>query len=211
MIELSPVIRPPEYPLMRSPMRRAWFPLFAALLFASCGRTAPDQQSTVAVPLAASEYTLFDIDATWHDQHDSARTLASLAGRPLVLAMIYTHCTASCPLSVAQMQRIEREVGDQVGFVLVTLDPDHDSSAQLLSFAAEHRLDPARWTLLRGSDEEVRELAAAIGMRYRSIEAGEIAHSNLLTVVDGAGAVVHQQEGLGDAASTVAVVRALAP
>jgi protein SCO1/2 len=185
--------------------------LAGVLLLAACARTAPERDAVAAVPPVASDYSLFDIDAAWHDQHDAARTLASLAGKPLVLAMVYTHCTASCPLSVAQMQRIEREVGDDASFVLVTLDPERDTSEQLRSFAAEHDLDPARWTLLRGSEASVRELAAVIGVRYRSIDAGEIAHSNLLTVLDATGAVVHQQEGLGDADATVAVVRALAP
>ena len=68
------------------------------------------------------------------------------------------------------------------------------------------------WTLLRGGPDEVRTLAAALGVRYRPADGGGFAHSNLITVLDHAGRVAGQVEGLGVAPSAVlpAVAVALA-
>jgi protein SCO1/2 len=108
------------------------------------------------------------------------------------------------------MKRIEREASDaDVGFVLVSLDPARDSSGRLAAFAREHGLAADRWTLLGGGDDDVRELAAALGVRYRRLSPAELAHSNTLTLLDASGAVAYQRAGLGDVDETVAAVRAL--
>jgi hypothetical protein len=55
----------------------------------------------------------------------------------------------------------------------------------------------------------VRELAAALGMRYRRLSATELAHSKSLTVLDAEGAVVSRHAGVGGADEALAAVRAL--
>ena len=84
-----------------------------------------------------------------------------------------------------------------MGFVLVSLDPARDTPAQLAKFAASFRLDPAAWTLLTGDDEQVRELAALLGIRYRAEEDAQISHSNTYLVLDADGRMVHRQDGVG--------------
>lgn len=143
--------------------------------------------------------SVWQLDGMWTDQHGVARNLASLRGRPRVLAMIYTSCQGACPRIVADMKRIESTLGDQadaVGFVLASVDPDHDSVEQLAAFEKDSQLDDARWTLLRAPEADVRELAIAIGMRVQKLGPTDFAHSNLITVLDAEGRVVHQQEGL---------------
>jgi protein SCO1/2 len=95
-----------------------------------------------------------------------------------------------------------------VGFVLVSLDPARDTPGQLAAWAARTQLDSARWTLLNGDAEAVREVAAALGVRYQPQADDELAHTNAITVLDPAGIVVHQQVGLGAQASgTIDAVR----
>jgi len=73
------------------------------------------------------------------------------------------------------------------------------------------RLDTATWTLLTGEDEQVRELAAVLGIRYRPEADGQISHSNTWLVLDGAGRIVHRQDGMGAAMDeSLASVRAAA-
>jgi protein SCO1/2 len=190
------------------------------VLAAGCARPGGTTTTTTAAATATAvasagdsseqPYTVYDLAATWRDQQGRERTLASLAGRPRVVAMIYTSCTTTCPLTVGEMKRVEREAGSaDVGFVLVTLDPGHDGIARLAAFARDRALSPDRWTLLTGSDDSVRELAAALGVRYRRVSAAELAHSNTLTVLDASGAVTYQSAGLGGAGETLAAVRAL--
>ena len=156
----------------------------------------------------AGDLSLYDLPATWRDQAGVERTLAELAGRVRVVAMVYTSCAATCPLIVADLKHVEASLPadrrGEVGFVLVSLDPDRDTPGRLAQWAEQTGLDPARWTLLNGDDDDVRELAVALGVRYQSQPDGEVAHTNAITVLDRAGAVVHQQIGQGDDATATA-------
>src|SRR6478672_1957347 len=134
-----------------------------ALLVAACARTERPAPARDRAP--AGGFSVYDLRATWHDQRGAPRTLASLRGRPQAIALVYTHCQATCPLIVGQLKRLE--AATTLGLVLVSLDPERDTADRLAAFAAEHELDAARWTLLRGSDDDVRELAAVLGVRYR--------------------------------------------
>lgn len=176
--------------------------------------SAATAAAAAAAPSGADGYSVYDLPASWRDQRGEARTLASLGGRVQVVAMVYTHCSATCPLVLAQLKRIESSIPaarrDQVGFVLVSIDPERDTPGRLAEFAASSRLDPARWTLLAGSDDAVRELAAVLGVRYQKADAGELAHANVLTVLDRTGVIAHQQLGLDGVARTQELVGQLA-
>ncbi|HEX3157992.1 MAG TPA: SCO family protein [Gemmatimonadaceae bacterium] len=156
----------------------------------------------------ANGYSLYDLSSTWRDQTGAERRLAELAGRVRVVAMVYTSCAATCPLIVADLKHVEASLPAQrrgdVGFVLVSLDPERDTPGRMTEWAAQTGLDPARWTLLSGDDGAVRELAAALAVRYQTQPDGEVAHTNAITVLDTDGAVVHQQSGQGDDARVTA-------
>jgi protein SCO1 len=193
-------------------------PMGALLLVAACGGSAGDAArsghtaeggshaahgaaaTAAGLPLEEpSPFSIYELDASWHDQHGTARPLASLAGKPQVVALVYTHCTYACPRILADMKRLEAELGPAAagaGFVLVSLDPERDTVARLREYAAATRLDPARWTLLTASPDAILELAMLLGVRYRRVD-DEFEHSNVLTVLDQDGRIVHRQVGLG--------------
>jgi protein SCO1 len=166
-------------------------------------------------PVPATEpadFSIYHAESTWTDQHGERRAIGTLAGRVQVVGMVYTSCAYACPRMVLDMKRIEDELGrrDDVGFVLVSIDPERDTPARLAEFATGARLDPARWTLLQGDEGDILELAALLGVQYRRMADGEFIHSNLLTVLDRTGQVVHRQLGLGaDPAATLDVIRTL--
>ncbi|HEX6370431.1 MAG TPA: SCO family protein [Longimicrobium sp.] len=186
---------------MRSPLR---LPLMAAALLAlaACGRpSAPVAPAADAPSAAASDFSVYDLEARWRDQEGRDRVLASLRGRTQVVAMVYTRCTHTCPAIVAEMKRLEAALDSagraRAGFVLVSLDPGRDTPAQLKAFATSMRLDPAAWTLLTGDEDAVRELAALLGIRYRAETDAQISHSNTYLVLDADGRMVHRQDGVG--------------
>ena len=196
-------------------MRPLLLALAASLALTGCARrdatSIPVATTTAAAP-AEERFSLYDLPSSWRDQRGATVHLDTLAGRVRVLAMVYTSCHATCPLIVADLKRIEASLPaarrDAVGFVLVSLDPARDTPGRLTEWAAATRLDPARWTLLNGDADAVRELAAAIGVRYQAEGPDALAHSNVITVLDADGAVVHQQLGLGtEAQGTVDAVR----
>lgn len=199
-------------PRLSTSLLASLLPLLVASACARPGATtnAASQTSSVAAAASDDRFSVYDLGATWRDQLGHSRTLASLRGRPQLVAMIYTHCATTCPLTVAAMKRVERAADDaDVGFVLVSLDPARDDVRRLAGYAAERGLDPARWTLLTGSDADVRDLAATLGVRYRQVTPGDLAHSNLITLLDSEGRIARQTSGQFDDAG-ISALHALA-
>jgi protein SCO1/2 len=203
---------------MRRPSPWFAFVAFAAsgLLASGCRPAAGEaggDTAAAAAPARADGYSLYDLPSAWRDQRGDVVRLPALAGKVRVVAMVYTSCQATCPLIVADLKRVERMLPpdrrDDVGFVLVSLDPERDTPGRLAEWAERTGLDPARWTLLSGDDEAVRELAATLDVRYQPQPDGELAHTNGLTVLDRAGGVAHRQLGLGDTDPTTRAVRSL--
>ena len=185
--------------------------LLALLALASgCTRPASRAPDTArrASESATESFSVYELPASWRDQAGATRSLSELRGQPVLVAMIYTHCTATCPLAVAELHRIAA-LDTSARVVLVSLDPQRDDPDRLARYAREHGLDAARWTLLTGSDGDVRELAATLGVRYRRVTPDDLAHSNLITLLDSEGRIVDQSSGRLDVA-TIAALHATA-
>ena len=195
----------------------SWMALLAmlallALVAIGCtgqGTPAPGApERTALADDGAEPFSVYDLGGSWRDQSGATRSLASWRGTPVLLAMIYTHCTATCPLAVSELKRIAALHPD-VRFVLVSLDPARDDVSRLADYAAERALDPSRWTLLTGSDADVRDLAATLDVRYRRVTPEDLAHSNLITLLDREGRVARQASGRMDDAA-IAELHAIA-
>ncbi len=200
--------------MMRIPPRRTTHgPASVALLVlllalfgatACTRREAPRPTSASSATAAHTEsFSVYDLPATWRDQSGATRALGSLRGSPVLLAMVYTHCTATCPLAVAELKRVAVQHRD-ARLVLVSLDPERDDPARLAGYARGLGLD-ARWTLLSGADADVRDLAATLGVRYRRVTPEDLAHSNLITLLDRQGRIVRQTSGRVDDAAIAAL------
>lgn len=182
------------------------------------GPEEPGHDHAAHETLPASEplsgTSIFHLDSTWTDQHGQLITLREFSGKIVVLALVYTHCEAACPRIIADMRRIRGALGPtgdpRVGLVLVSIDPGRDSVERLRDFGLETGLTEQGWTLLRGNDGDVRELAAVFGVQYSKTSDTDFAHSNVIHVVDSHGEIAHQQLGLGaDPKATVAAIREL--
>ncbi len=147
-----------------------------------------------------SGLSLYQLDAKWTDERGRAFELASLRGSPVVLVLFYGSCQSVCPTIVRDAQRLEALLPSadraRTRFVLVTIDPTVDTPARLLAYAEEHRLDLERWSLLNGPPGQVRELANAIGFRYRPTGTGQYSHTIRITLLDRDGAVADAADGL---------------
>jgi formylglycine-generating enzyme len=177
-------------------------------------RTAMSIDGQSAGPSAAGSDAAspYGVAGTWRSQGDQKLTLHDLKGKVRVLTMGFTSCQYACPRIVGDLQRIESALGAdavRVGFVFVSIDPVRDTPEKMATFAAERKLDPARWTFLSGTPESVRSLSVALAYKYQQVEQ-DFAHSNLIAVIDAAGAVVHREEALGaEIGPTVEAVRKL--
>jgi len=155
-------------------------------------------------PLAAqTNYTdksLFQLDSVWTSDAGRRVKLGVLRGRPQVVAMFFASCQFTCPLTVSDMQRIEVALPENLrtntGFLLVSFDSERDTPTALKVYRAKRELSNQNWTLLRGEPDNVRELAALIGVIFRKDANGDFAHSNVITVLNAEGEIVYQQPGL---------------
>lgn len=154
-----------------------------------------------------SETSIYQHDAVWQTDDEDALALADFRGQPVALAMVYADCGTACPLIVQDMKRIGNAAGDvPLRYVLVSLDPERDTPERMRAFRHMHAMGDG-WTMLRGSEDDVQTLAAILGVRYRPDTDGSIAHSNIITLLDAAGNIAAQQEGLGlDPAPAVAAL-----
>lgn len=163
-----------------------------------------------AKPLAVR--SIYQLGAAWTDDGGEAVALASFRGQPVVLAMFFAQCEYACPVLVQDIQRLRAALPetarDKTQIVLVTFDTARDTPAALRAFRERMSLDE-RWTLLRGDEDAVQELAMLLGVKFKQDARGQFSHSNLFTVLNVEGEIVHQRNGLmgdvSEAANAVAL------
>lgn len=161
---------------------------------------------------AASDQSIYQLEASWQNQQAQPVSLGAAQGKVQLVAMVYASCKNACPRIIADMKAIEDKLaassGDQLQLTLVSIDPEVDTPARLQALADKSKLSP-RWQLLTGDPDDVLTLAALLGVQYKKISETDYAHSNIISVLNPAGEIVHQQQGLGvDPAQTVAAVQA---
>lgn len=144
--------------------------------------------------------SLYQLEGDWTDAAGRAAPLSRLRGTPVFVAMFYGTCTSVCPALIEDMKRVEASLSEadraRTRFALVTFDPAQDTPEQLLALARKRELDPSRWTLLHGKPDQVREVAAVLGVRYRPIGDGHFSHTARISLLDAEGVVVSQADGV---------------
>lgn len=189
--------------------------LTATLVFATglaAAEPAKPAPCCAPAPAAAGAFTkasLYQADAAFTTDGGRAFRLGELRGRPVVLTMFFASCGYACPLLTADMAAIRAklppEIRDRAALVLVSFDSVRDTPAALKQYRDARGLD-GQWTLLHGGDDAVRELAALLGVKFKREADGNFAHSNLLTVLNAEGEIVHQRNGLKGGLAEVAQV-----
>jgi protein SCO1/2 len=153
--------------------------------------------------------SVYHVASNWVNQNGRKVNIADFQGKVQVVAFVYTYCEHSCPFIIANLKRIEREIPAEtkadVQFSLVSLDPARDSPEVLKQYMLDHDLDEQLWTMLNGNPDDVLELSALLGVRYRPMdnEAKDIAHSNMITVLDRRGRIHYQMKGLNEGLEAV--------
>jgi len=105
--------------------------------------------------------------------------------------------------------KLSPELREKVRFTFISIDPEADTPARLAEYRSENKIDPERWTLLTGATDSVQELAVVMGVQYRKIGEIDFAHSNIISVLNSKGEIVHRQEGLSaDSAETLKAIAA---
>ncbi len=98
------------------------------------------------------------------DQNGRALSLASLKGRPVLVAFIHASCQGACQMLTARMKLIAQTLGpdfqSKVTMVSITTDPAHDGPAQMLAYAKEEGTNGDGWLFLCGKPRTVARILA---------------------------------------------------
>jgi len=147
-----------------------------------------------------SDLSIYNLPSKWTNQNGKDIELKDLKGDVLVMVMIYTSCKAACPRLVADMRSIEEQLPQdaksKVKLVLVSIDPETDTPKRLKEFSIENKMEGEQWIFLRSSEKNTREFAAVLAVNYKKISPMDFSHSNIISVFNAEGELVHQQEGL---------------
>lgn len=151
---------------------------------------------------AYTSESLFHLKSSWTNQSHEVVGVDSLRGHAHVVAMFFSNCSTICPRLVNDIQQMEQalspDIREHFRVVLISLDPVRDTPESLVSFQKKMNLDPVRWQLWQGHPKDVREMAAALGVSYRSLPGGDVAHSAPIILLNGQGEIDMRVDGLSD-------------
>jgi len=147
-----------------------------------------------------SDKSIYQLTGSWTTQNNKIIQLGKFQGKKVVLAMFFASCTYACPIILNDMQKIEKSLSIEklvnTQFVFASIDPERDSPEKLFQYAKRKNLDLSRWTLLTGKNDDILELAALLGFKFRKDANGDFSHTNMITLLNEKGEITFQLIGL---------------
>jgi protein SCO1/2 len=175
----------------------------AGFVAAAAAAPAPAPASSVAVTAALPSDSIYHLALPLTDQDGHAFRLDERRGHPMLVSMFYTSCQFVCPMLIDALRDTEAKLSaqerSQLGVLVVSFDPVHDTVAVLKRTAEQRQLEPGHWTLARTDAASVRKLAAVLGIQYRALPNGEFNHSTTLILLDADGRIAGRTSKLGNA------------
>lgn len=162
--------------------------LLLAMYFPGLRPTRPDVNVVAGMANIGGAFTLTD-------QRGNAVSSESLKGKYSLIYFGYAHCPDICPLTLATMTQaleIAGPLGEDVVPVFITFDPERDTQAALLDYAANFH---PRFLALTGTLEQVKAAASAYRVYFKKkpeTEPGEytVDHSGYIYFMDRSGTYV---------------------
>ena len=145
--------------------------------------------------------SVYHFESNWLNQESESVVLPDLAGNIQLVAFIYSYCEHTCPVIITRIKSIVKALSgdsqDNTIVTLVTLDPERDTVERVREYMKAKDLDEKKWQILVGSPDDVLTLSALFDVRYKPMGESDIAHSNVITLVDQQGVIRMQLKGLG--------------
>jgi protein SCO1/2 len=129
----------------------------------------------------------------------------------VLIDFIYTSCASTCPVLTAKIAAVARELGPALGanvtIVSITLDPEHDTPAQLAVYAKSQGADSKGrqgWRFLTGKPAQIDQVLALFKLRRMRESDGSIMHSVSAFLLGPDGHQIRQYNALDVSAKAVA-------
>ncbi len=116
-----------------------------------------------------------------------------LKGKVYVAEYFFTTCGTICPIMNNQMQRVQEAfaTNKNVHIVSISVDPEHDTVAQMKRYADEHNANHKQWHFLTGDKEKIYQLARRSFFLLKPSEVrnqgdvgSDFIHTNYFVLVD---------------------------
>jgi protein SCO1/2 len=126
---------------------------------------------------------------TFTSAQEKQVNLADLKGHVYVANFFFTRCPNICLTMTSELLRVQERYADAADFeiVSVSVDPENDNLDVLNTYASTYGIDQNQWHLLRGTREQVRQLATC-GLFVVSPQEADspdaFVHSDKLVLID---------------------------
>lgn len=154
-------------------------------------------------PATDSPTSIYQFEAALTDQDGRQHALDRYRGHPVLITLFYGSCPAACPLIIDTLRATEKDLAPaqraELRVLLISIDPERDTTAALHALAEQRRIDTTRWTLARTDADQVRTIAALLNIQYRKLPSGEFNHSPVITLLSPGGEVEASSSKLGGA------------
>lgn len=134
---------------------------------------------------------LFTIPEPWLDENGQRVTLGQWRGRPTVVAMEYSACRFVCSAYWRRLVQLQAEAdrrGLDLQFVILSIDPEHDTPADWRAYRKARELARGNWHFLTGTRAMTTRAAALLGVRWWYDE-DHLMHDFRIVRLDDAGGV----------------------
>ena len=129
-----------------------------ACLMISSAPTASAYKGNVLVRTAVDDFVLTD-------QNSVNRSFGTIQGDLLVVSFIFTRCESVCPVITQNLKSVQNglseDIGNDVGFVSITVDPAYDTPERLHDYTHLHDVE---WLHLTGSEEDLQVVWNTFGV-----------------------------------------------
>ena len=152
--------------------------------------------------------------AQLHTQQGGTLEFGAPSPRWRIVTMFYASCPMACPLAIAALGHIDRQLSAtqraQLEILMLSFDPQRDTIEALRHVAEQRHLDGRHWLLARSQPADVRWLSARLDIPYRKLPDGSFNHASVFILLDRNGKeLARMSSGAPDAEFVAAIRRAL--
>lgn len=117
----------------------------------------------IALPLSA-EFApkVPDVEVVTHEGKKVRFYSDLVQGKAVAVNFIFTNCSTICPASGAMFATLQKQSGQGVRFISVSIDPSYDTPERLAAWSRKFRTEPG-WILVTGKQSAIDEIVKAFG------------------------------------------------
>ncbi len=123
-------------------------------------------------------------DVTLIDEKGKSVRLSEIVkGEPVLISLIYTRCTSSCPMIVRGIRDALAGMKEEVRVLLVDFD-ERDTPKDLVEYRKKRGITDKRWILALAKGDSLKSLTRALDFKYFYDEKTDMfAHPNVLVIL----------------------------